>query len=158
MEQVTASPITEFNGLPIKLKIGPGQVAVFPVVIPADLQRFQLEFAETDDATDRMHRDAWVSKAAGFTEPVDDRPNRSALPDGSYDHVLIAKSTQGGAINFVVDGQSGVKVGMHGSHIEVHATAGETWYLNVVNHYNAKAKHVDPTAYTVFVTPSRINM
>jgi hypothetical protein len=153
MQTITA-PAATFDGLPVSTRIGPDQIAAFPIVIPGGMARLQVRFAQTGDATDRTHRNAWFSKTPGYNTPVEARPNRPMAPDGNYpEGAPFARDTQSGSLEVVVDGGSSMEVANHGSRIVAHVAVGETWYLNVANNYG-RAKHPSGDAnVTVWASP-----
>lgn len=150
METKTADPITVFDGKAHSLKIADGELACFPVVVPAGVARFQLQYFQQGDDTNHTPRTAWVSDAQGYTAEPEKRPP----PNGTYPAAQFAYQSPSGNLNCVVSDQPGMHVEMNGSHMEFHVRAGGTLYVTAQNTQQGKNPNDKAQNISVTVKPT----
>ena len=146
MTTKTADAITAFDGMPHSVKIADGDLAVFPIVVPAGVAKFQLQYFQQGDDTNHTPRTAWAALSEGYSAEPEKRPP----PNGTYDAGQFAYQSPSGNLNCVVSDAPGLHVEMNGSHMEFHVPAGGTLYVSAQN--TQQGKHPDDKAQNISVT------
>jgi hypothetical protein len=151
---VSASAITQINGLPIKVSITNSQTAVFPIVVPAGVSKFTVPLVQTGDGSDRVPKSVWISKRPCFTPPAS-AAAASPLAGTTLAEGLIGYKVTTASWNFFVGSTSNVFYG--GGFININVMPGDTWYM-MVEWYSAKGGGcLSSSGCNVTVTPSLLN-